>query len=72
MFWGDITHGDIVQFEQPEVTIEFDVDRSGAVRSRREAFAEAIAEGISSPARTSPFRGSAMSSQKANTSTGCR
>jgi len=45
VFWGDITHGDIVQFEQPEVTIEFDVDRSGAVQSRRNAFAEAIAEG---------------------------
>jgi len=45
MFWGDITHGDVVQFVQPEVTIEFDVDRSEAVRSRREAFAEAIAEG---------------------------
>ncbi|MDA5639337.1 MULTISPECIES: MBL fold metallo-hydrolase [Agrobacterium] len=45
VFWGDITHGDIVQFEQPQVTIEFDVDRSGAVRSRRKAFAEAIAEG---------------------------
>lgn len=45
VFWGDITHGDIVQFEQPEVTIEFDVDRSGAVQSRRKAFAEAIAQG---------------------------
>jgi glyoxylase-like metal-dependent hydrolase (beta-lactamase superfamily II) len=45
VFWGDITHGDIVQFKQPDVTIEFDVDREGAVRSRRRAFAEAIAQG---------------------------
>lgn len=45
VFWGDITHGDIVQFRQPEVTIEFDVDRPSAVRSRRAAFAEAVAEG---------------------------
>ncbi|MCM2402484.1 MBL fold metallo-hydrolase [Rhizobium sp. S153] len=45
VFWGDITHGDIVQFKQPEVTIEFDVDRPSAVKSRKQAFAEAIAEG---------------------------
>lgn len=45
VFWGDITHGDIVQFKQPDVTIEFDVDRPGAVRSREAAFAEAVAEG---------------------------
>ncbi|HLP66869.1 MAG TPA: MBL fold metallo-hydrolase [Rhizobium sp.] len=45
VFWGDITHGDIVQFKQPDVTIEFDVDRPSAVRSRRQAFAEAVAEG---------------------------
>jgi glyoxylase-like metal-dependent hydrolase (beta-lactamase superfamily II) len=45
VFWGDITHGDIVQFSQPDVTIEFDVDRPMAVVSRRQAFAEAVAEG---------------------------
>ncbi len=45
VFWGDITHGDIVQFKQPEVTIEFDVDSPSAVKSRKQAFAEAIAEG---------------------------
>ncbi len=45
VFWGDISHGDIVQFKQPDVTIEFDVDRPMAVRSRRQAFAEAVAEG---------------------------
>jgi glyoxylase-like metal-dependent hydrolase (beta-lactamase superfamily II) len=45
VFWGDITHGDIVQFEQPEVTIEFDVDRPTAVQSRRKAFTESVAEG---------------------------
>jgi glyoxylase-like metal-dependent hydrolase (beta-lactamase superfamily II) len=45
VFWGDITHGDIVQFDQPGVTIEFDVDHRAAVRSRQSAFAEAVAEG---------------------------
>lgn len=45
LFWGDITHGDIVQFEQPDVTIEFDVDRPMAVRSRKKAFAEAATQG---------------------------
>ncbi|MCF6369689.1 MBL fold metallo-hydrolase [Rhizobium halophilum] len=45
VFWGDITHGDIVQFEQPDVTIEFDVDRAMAVRSRKQAFVEAVREG---------------------------
>ncbi len=45
VFWGDITHGDIVQFEQPDVTIEFDVDRPMAVLSRKQAFTEAVANG---------------------------
>ncbi len=45
VFWGDITHGDIVQFKQPDVTIEFDVDRPSAVQSRRQALAAAVADG---------------------------
>lgn len=45
VFWGDITHGDIVQFQQPDVTIEFDVDRPLAIRSRKQAFADAVTEG---------------------------
>ncbi|KEQ04185.1 MBL fold metallo-hydrolase [Pseudorhizobium pelagicum] len=45
VFWGDITHGDIVQFDQPGVTIEFDVDHPSAVASRQAAFAEAVREG---------------------------
>ena len=45
VFWGDITHGDIVQFREPDVTIELDVDRAGAVRSRHAAFSEAARDG---------------------------
>jgi glyoxylase-like metal-dependent hydrolase (beta-lactamase superfamily II) len=45
VFWGDITHGDVLQFDEPEVTIHFDVDHSAAVSSRAAAFAEAADQG---------------------------
>ena len=42
VFWGDITHGDVVQFGAPEVGIApFDIDPSAAAASRAAAFAEA-------------------------------
>ncbi|KKX29557.1 MBL fold metallo-hydrolase [Rhizobium sp. LC145] len=41
MFWGDIAHGDVLQFDRPEVTIEFDVDQKQAAATRAMAFAEA-------------------------------
>jgi glyoxylase-like metal-dependent hydrolase (beta-lactamase superfamily II) len=41
IFWGDIAHGDVLQFDQPEVTVDFDVDQKAAATSRAIAFAEA-------------------------------
>ncbi|HDZ48739.1 hypothetical protein LCGC14_0074940 [marine sediment metagenome] len=44
VYWGDITHGDVVQFDQPGVAIAFDVDPDQAITSREAAFAEAVSE----------------------------
>ncbi len=41
VFWGDIAHGDVLQFDQPDVTVDFDVDQKAAAASRAIAFAEA-------------------------------
>ena len=43
--WGDITHGEFVQFAEPEVTIDFDVDQDAARRSRLAAMEDAAAKG---------------------------
>lgn len=42
VFWGDITHGDILQFDEPDVAIEFDVDQKAAVVARDLAFRQAV------------------------------
>ncbi|RCK28826.1 MBL fold metallo-hydrolase [Thalassospira lucentensis] len=44
VYWGDITHGDILQFDEPGVSIAFDVDPNQAIETREAAFAEAVAE----------------------------
>ncbi|MFC0220382.1 MBL fold metallo-hydrolase [Pseudochelatococcus lubricantis] len=41
VFWGDIVHGDVLQFDRPDVSIEFDVDQKQAAASRAVALAEA-------------------------------
>ncbi|MCA1367499.1 MBL fold metallo-hydrolase [Bradyrhizobium sp. BRP14] len=45
VFWGDITHGDVVQFDEPDVTIGFDEDAGAAASARDAAFAEAVQQG---------------------------
>lgn len=42
VFWGDITHGDILQFDEPGVAIEFDIDQKAAVAARDIAFKQAV------------------------------
>ncbi|MBY3246488.1 MBL fold metallo-hydrolase [Rhizobium laguerreae] len=42
VFWGDITHGDILQFDEPGVAIEFDIDQKAAVAARDLAFKQAV------------------------------
>lgn len=44
VFWGDITHGDVLQFDEPDVAIEFDVDQKMAVETRAAALEEAARE----------------------------
>lgn len=41
MIWGDVTHGDVLQFDWPNVAITFDVDQQQAIASRTAAFSEA-------------------------------
>jgi len=45
VIWGDITHGDIVQFDEPGIAIAFDEDSEKAITSRQAAFSEAANEG---------------------------
>ena len=42
VFWGDITHGDILQFDEPGVAIEFAIDQKAAVAARDIAFRQAV------------------------------
>ena len=42
VFWGDITHGDILQFDEPGIAIEFDIDQKAAIAARDLAFKQAV------------------------------
>lgn len=44
-FWGDTIHVPDVQFEDPAITIKFDVDSKQAAIQRRKAFADAVKQG---------------------------
>jgi glyoxylase-like metal-dependent hydrolase (beta-lactamase superfamily II) len=45
IFWGDVIHAGAVQFEDPAVTIDFDVDLTAAAALRRKAFNDAVKNG---------------------------
>ncbi|MEZ2445032.1 MBL fold metallo-hydrolase [Chitinophaga sp. RCC_12] len=45
VFWGDVIHAGAVQFADPSVTIDFDVDLSAAAEMRRETFEDAAKNG---------------------------
>jgi glyoxylase-like metal-dependent hydrolase (beta-lactamase superfamily II) len=45
LLWGDIVHSAEVQFADPSVTIEYDVDPKQAIASRRHALTTAAREG---------------------------
>lgn len=45
LLWGDIIHSAEVQFQDPDVTIDYDVDREAAITSRRQALTKAAQEG---------------------------
>jgi glyoxylase-like metal-dependent hydrolase (beta-lactamase superfamily II) len=44
-FWGDTIHAPDAQFEDPSITIEFDVDQKAAGARRQNAFADAAKNG---------------------------
>ncbi|KUP90786.1 MBL fold metallo-hydrolase [Tritonibacter horizontis] len=41
VFWGDIIHGDYIQFDSPDIYVSFDVDGAQAAATRRRVLAEA-------------------------------
>ena len=45
MLWGDLIHAAALQFNEPSVTIVFDVDSKAAVVQRQQAFADAASTG---------------------------
>jgi glyoxylase-like metal-dependent hydrolase (beta-lactamase superfamily II) len=45
VLWGDLMHVAAVQFDDPNVTISFDIDSKKAVAQRRKAFADAAKNG---------------------------
>ncbi len=54
VFWGDIMHMAEVQFPDPSVTIQFDVDTKAAAVQRKLAFADAAKQGyLVAPAHVS-------------------
>ncbi|MGE6782069.1 hypothetical protein ACQKGL_06075 [Ensifer adhaerens] len=41
VFWGDVIHGDYIQFDTPDVFVSFDVDGTAAAAARAVALADA-------------------------------
>lgn len=45
LLWGDLMHVAAVQFDHPEVTIQFDTDSKAAAAERKKVFADAAKQG---------------------------
>ncbi len=45
VFWGDVIHSAAIQFADPSVTIDYDVDTKAAAATRKQALAEAAKGG---------------------------
>ncbi len=57
VFWGDIIHGDYIQFDTPDIAVSFDVDPAAAVPSREIALGEAADQGYLVAGAHLPFPG---------------
>ncbi|MBC7413911.1 MAG: MBL fold metallo-hydrolase [Herminiimonas sp.] len=57
VLWGDLIHVAAVQFDHPEVTIQFDSDARNAARQRQQAYADAAKAGYLVAASHLPFPG---------------
>jgi len=45
VFWGDVIHTGAIQFADPAVTVDFDVDLVGAAAARKQTFEDAVKQG---------------------------
>ncbi|WP_427914583.1 MBL fold metallo-hydrolase [Ramlibacter sp. MMS24-I3-19] len=57
VLWGDLMHVAAVQFEDPSVTIAFDIDNAAAAQARQAAYADAAKNGLLVGAAHLPFPG---------------
>lgn len=57
LIWGDLVHNAAVQFARPTVAIEFDTDKTQAVRTRQKIFAYAAKEKLLVAGMHLPFPG---------------
>jgi glyoxylase-like metal-dependent hydrolase (beta-lactamase superfamily II) len=57
LVWGDIVHSHAVQFAKPEVVIEFDVDSTKALATRKKLFADAARDKLWVAGAHMPFPG---------------
>jgi glyoxylase-like metal-dependent hydrolase (beta-lactamase superfamily II) len=57
VLWGDLMHVPAVQFQHPEVTIQFDTDSKAAAKERKKAFADAAKQGYLVGVAHLPFPG---------------
>lgn len=57
LIWGDIVHNHAVQFANPKVAIEFDVDQKHAVMARTKLFAKTAKEKLLVGGMHLPFPG---------------
>lgn len=55
--WGDLVHVAAVQFDRPDVAIQFDTDGKSAVAQRKKAFTEAVKQGYLVAGAHLPFPG---------------
>jgi glyoxylase-like metal-dependent hydrolase (beta-lactamase superfamily II) len=55
--WGDLVHVASLQFEKPEIAIQFDSDSKSAVAHRKKAFNEAVRQGYLVAGAHLPFPG---------------
>ncbi|WJS85598.1 hypothetical protein [Paracoccus sp. TOH] len=69
--WGDIIHGDAVQFDEPNTAIDFDVYSPVATVTRREALIHVAEHGTGLPVQTCRSRASAMFEPATTSSIGC-
>lgn len=57
LVWGDIVHSHAVQFQHPEVSLEFDVDQKQAIATRKALFERATQAGWAIAGAHLPFPG---------------